>query len=110
MMEYKGYRGVVAFDDEVDIFHGEVVGTRDVITFQGQSVEELRSAFRLSVDEYLEFCADRGKAPDKPFSGEIPLTIRPEIHRAATAAAQAEGKSLNQWLSETIEKATAQTA
>ena len=67
-------------------------------------MKKLRSAFRLSVDEYLEFCADRGKAPDKPFSGEIPLTIRPEIHRAATAAAQAEGKSLNQWLSETIEK------
>ncbi len=108
MMEYKGYRGVITFDDEAASFHGEVVGTRDVITFQGQSVAELRSAFVGSIDEYLEFCAERGKAPDKPFSGKIPLRIRPEVHRAATVAARAEGKSLNAWLSETIERATAQ--
>ena len=62
MMEHKGYRGAVSFDDETGTFHGEVVGTRDVVTFQGQSVEELRMAFKDSVDEYLDFCAERGDA------------------------------------------------
>jgi predicted HicB family RNase H-like nuclease len=109
MMEYKGYRGVVAFDYEAGIFHGEVVDTRDVITFQGQSVAELCNAFEDSIDEYLKFCTERGKVPDKPFSGRIPLRVRPDVHRAATAAARSEGKSLNAWLSETIERATAQT-
>ena len=109
MIEYKGYRGVVSFDDEVGIFHGEVVGTRDVVTFQGQSVEELRNAFRDSVDEYLEFCAERGRTPDKPFSGNIPLRLSPDLHRAASEAARLEGKSLNAWLSEVVETRTAQS-
>jgi predicted HicB family RNase H-like nuclease len=68
-MEYKGYIGQVAFDDEASIFHGKVINTRDVITFQGKSVAELKKAFRDSVDDYLAFCSERGEEPDKPFSG-----------------------------------------
>jgi predicted HicB family RNase H-like nuclease len=60
MLDYKGCRGKVEFDDEASLFHGEVVNTRDVITFQGKSVAELNRAFRDSVDDYLAFCADRG--------------------------------------------------
>ena len=41
MIEYKGYRAVVEFDDEVEVFHGEVIDTRDVIVFEGTSVEQL---------------------------------------------------------------------
>lgn len=59
MMEYKNYFGRVEFDDEAGIFHGEVVNTRDVITFQGKSVKELREAFHDSVEDYLAFCAER---------------------------------------------------
>ena len=66
MIEYKGYHGEFSFDDEAGIFHGEVVGTRDVITFQGQSVEELHTAFRDSIEAYLDFCARRGTEPDPP--------------------------------------------
>ena len=61
MMEYKGYIGKVEFDDQAGIFHGEVVNTRDVITFQGESVAELKKAFRESVDDYLAFCKERGE-------------------------------------------------
>ena len=105
MMEYRGYWATVAFDDEADIFHGEVIGTRDVITFQGESVPEIREAFAASVDEYLKVCAERGREPDRAFSGKIPLRIPPEVHRVATATARAEGKSLNAWLSEKIASA-----
>ena len=63
---YKGYRGCAEFDEEAGVFHGEVLNTRDVITFEGQSVEELRKAFRESVDDYLEFCATLGEQPEKP--------------------------------------------
>ena len=56
VMEYKGYVGKVEFDDDAEIFHGEVLDTRDVITFQGKSVGELRQAFRDSIDDYLAFC------------------------------------------------------
>jgi len=104
-MEHGGYRAVVRFDDDAGIFHGEVIDTRDVITFQGASVAELRQAFKDSVDEYLKVCAERGRNPDKPFSGKVALRLTPDVHRAATAAAQAEAKSLNAWLAETVERA-----
>ncbi len=107
-MEYQGYRAKAAFDDEAGVFHGEVVGIRDVVTFQGESVAELRVAFRDSVDEYLRFCAERGREPNRPFSGRVSLRMRPEIHQAASTAAQTEGKSLNAWLSDTIERAVGQ--
>lgn len=98
MMEYKSYVGQVSFDDEADIFHGEVVNTRDVITFQGRSVEEIRQAFRDSIDEYLEWCNERGKMPDKPFSGKLVLRIPPALHRSIFLSAKHEGKSLNRWI------------
>lgn len=105
MMEYLGYRAAVTLDDHAGIFHGEVIDTRDVITFQGESVMELRQAFADSVDEYLAVCSERGRTPDKPFSGRIPLQVTPEVPRAATAAARTEGKSLNSWLTEMVERA-----
>ncbi len=69
MMQYKGYMARIQFDDEANLFHGEVTKIRDVITFQGRSVDELRDAFEASVDDYLAFCAERGENPDEPFSG-----------------------------------------
>lgn len=58
MMKYKGYVGKVEFDDDADLFHGEIMNTRDVITFQGRTTDELRQAFKDSVDDYLAFCAE----------------------------------------------------
>ena len=55
-MKYKGYIGQVVYDENAKIFHGDVIGLKDVITFQGESVGELEQAFKDSVDDYLEFC------------------------------------------------------
>jgi predicted HicB family RNase H-like nuclease len=107
MMEYKGYIGKVEFDDEAGIFHGEVLDTRDVITFQGQSVAELKTAFEESVDDYLAFCKQRGEEPNKPFSGQFVTRIPPELHRQANQAASASGKSLNAWVAEQLQAAVA---
>lgn len=98
MMEYKGYVGNVTFDDEVGIFHGDVVNTRDIITFQGRSVEEIRNAFHESVDEYLEWCKERNKKPEKPFSGKLMVRIPPSLHRSIFLSSKQEGKSLNRWI------------
>lgn len=64
-MNYKGYHGQVNYE-EAKLFHGEVVGLRDVITFQGTSVDELEQAFKDSIDEYLDFCKELNRAPEKP--------------------------------------------
>jgi predicted HicB family RNase H-like nuclease len=110
MMEYKGYLGKVEFDDEAGVFHGEVSNTRDVITFQGKSVAELKQAFHDSVDDYLAFCAARGEEPDKPCSGQFVTRISPELHRKVNLAARQSGKSLNAWVSEQLSSAITRTA
>jgi predicted HicB family RNase H-like nuclease len=99
-MNYKGYVGQVTFDDEANIFHGEIINTRDVITFQGKSVDEIREAFKDSVDEYLEWCKEEGELPDKPFSGKFVVRISPDLHRSIVCSAKKEGKSLNRWVEE----------
>ena len=97
MMEYKGYQGKVELDEDAGVFHGTVVNTRDVIAFQGTSFEELRQAFHDSVDDYLEFCADRGEEPDKPCSGKFLLRMAPADHRAMMMASNKSALSLNAW-------------
>ncbi|MBN3906271.1 MAG: type II toxin-antitoxin system HicB family antitoxin [Nostoc sp. NMS1] len=94
-MKYKGYEASVEFDAEADIFHGEVINIRDVITFQGSSVEELKQAFSDSVDDYLDFCRERGEDADKPFSGKFMVRIDPDLHKKIVVKAKKEGQSLN---------------
>jgi predicted HicB family RNase H-like nuclease len=104
-MTYKGYEGVVTFDAEAGIFHGEIVNTRDVVTFQGRSVDDLRQALADSVEDYLAFCRERGEEPEKPFSGQFVVRIDPLLHRAAASTARREGLSLNKWVARVLERA-----
>ena len=102
MMEYKGYIGKVEFDDDDGIFYGEVINLRDVVTFEGESVQELRQAFHDSVDDYLAFCAQRGEEPEKPFSGTFTVRVPPDLHRDISLQARLAHQSLNNWVSETL--------
>ena len=106
MMRYRGYTGQVEFDPLAEIFHGEVVDTRDVITFQGKTVKELKKAFKESIDDYLEFCKERGEKPDKPFSGRLMVRLSPELHRRLFVEARRQGKSLNQLISDQLSSST----
>ena len=106
MFKYKGYLGKTQFDDEQEIFHGEVVNTRDIITFQGGSVKELKKSFEDSVDDYLDLCRKRGEEPEKPFSGRFVVRMPPEVHRKAHSDAKKAGKSLNAWVTEVIDRST----
>src|SRR5260370_30400656 len=95
MMEYKGYVGQVEYLDEAEIFHGEVINTRDVITFQGATVAELKRAFHDSVEDYLAFCAARREEPEKPFSGQFVTRVSPDLHRRGDLPAPPSGHRLN---------------
>ena len=107
MLEYKGYQGTAEFDYDAGIFFGEVVDLRDVITFHGQSVEELEKSFRDSVEEYLKFCEEMSRTPGKPFSGKFNVRISSAMHRKLVVQARRDDKSLNQWVSDTLEKVIA---
>ena len=103
-MNYKGYLARMELDDEAGVFHGEVINTRDVITFQGASVDELRHAFEESVEDYLAFCAERGEEPEQPYSGKFMIRLSPDQHRLAVLASKKAGKSLNAWVAEQISR------
>ena len=102
MMKYKGYTAKIEFDDQANVFHGEVLNLRDVITFQGRTVEELRNAFHDSVDDYLDFCAHRNEPPEKPYSGRFVVRLAPSLHRAIATQARLADKSLNAWLQDIL--------
>jgi predicted HicB family RNase H-like nuclease len=99
-MEYKGYYSRVEYDEELEIFHGEVVNIKDVITFEGESVEELKQAFQDSVDDYLEYCAERGEDPARSYSGKFVIRTEPELHMRCASAAKSKGISLNALINE----------
>jgi len=101
-MTYKGYTAYIEFDEDAMLFHGEVIDTKDVITFQGTSVKELEKAFKDSVDDYLDFCKARGEEPDKPFSGKFILRLPKELHRKIYINAVKSGQSINNYIKETL--------
>jgi predicted HicB family RNase H-like nuclease len=102
MKLYKGHAGSIESDDEDMVFHGRVLGIRDIVTFQAESADELVKSFHDSVDDYLAFCKDHGTEPQKPYSGKLALRTTPEIHALLGKAAASDGKSINQWISDTL--------
>lgn len=104
-LSYKKYAASVHFDAEDEIFVGRLLGINDVVGFHADTVEGLKTAFREAVDDYLETCRKLGKVPEKAYSGNVMLRIRPEVHAAAARMAEANGQSLNQWSEGVLEKA-----
>ncbi|MDR2892945.1 MAG: type II toxin-antitoxin system HicB family antitoxin [Deltaproteobacteria bacterium] len=101
-MKYNNYLGTVEYSEEDGCLFGRLLGISDIISYEGESVSELRSAFEEAVEDYLETCAKIGKAPQRPYSGKVMLRISPELHASIAIKAESSGKSLNQWAAETL--------
>jgi len=104
-MSYKGYTARVEYDERDNIFVGRILGIRSIISFHGETVAELRAEFEHAVKDYLAECKKDGLHPEKPASGKLLLRVPPEVHGRALVAAQAAGKSLNQWATEVLQQA-----
>jgi len=101
-MEYKGYFGVVEYDAQAKIFHGDIINTRDVITFQGSTVKEIESAFKESIKDYISWCKEEGVEPEKPYSGKFNVRLPPELHRQIAVIAKKKKVSLNTFVEKAI--------
>ncbi len=101
-MSYKGYTARIEFDDRDNLFVGRVLGVKAIIGFHGETVAELHTDFEAAIDFMIEECRARGEVPEKPASGQLMLRVPPSVHAAALVAAQAAGKSLNQWATEVL--------
>ena len=104
-MSHKGYTARVEYEERDNIFVGRILGVRTIISFHGETVKKLRAEFELAVKDYLADCKREGVQPEKPASGKLLLRVSPEIHGRALVAAQAAGKSLNQWATEVLRHA-----
>ena len=104
-MSHMGYTARVEYDERDDIFVGRILGIRSIISFHGATVAELRAEFEQAIEEYLADCKTEGVQPEKPASGKLLLRVPPEVHGRALVAAQAAGKSLNQWATEILQHA-----
>jgi predicted HicB family RNase H-like nuclease len=105
VLKYKGYHGSTEYSLEDDCLHGRLLGINDMITYEGNSVKEIKIAFKDSVDDYLTFCKEQGKEPNKPYSGKMMFRVDPQVHAKAALAAQLKGISLNQWAEEVLREA-----
>lgn len=105
MMDYKGYKAQIDFDDEAGIFVGEVINMRDGITFRGRSVDELRTSFRAAVDDYIALSSDMAATTAGPYSGTLAIRVNPMLHRAIATCAQRDGKSVAAWIVDRLSEA-----
>lgn len=106
MMEYKKFIGHVEYDDDAEIFHGEVVNVPHVITFQGTSPKGLKKAFQESVNVYLNYCKSKGIEPAKPYSGRFVVRMNPELHQPLAVQAKQAHKSLIKYICDKLEAVT----
>lgn len=104
-MKYKGYYSKIEFDEETELFRGEVINIRDAITFKGTTVEDLKKAFHDSVDKYLDLCAEKGESPTRQYSGRFVVRSKPQLHMRIAVAAKEKRVSINALVNELLASA-----
>jgi len=103
-LKYKGYIGSVEYSGEDTCLFGKVLGmSKDMISYEGTTVEELRADFEAGIDSYLESCKTRGVEPRKAYSGTLNVRLTPEIHNKIANAAQETGITINAYIKNALE-------
>ncbi|ELB2927340.1 type II toxin-antitoxin system HicB family antitoxin [Vibrio alginolyticus] len=103
LLTYKGFYGSVSHSIEEEIIHGKIECINDLITYEAESIKELKAAFQEAVDDYLETCELIGKKPDKTMSGSFNVRIGPELHKKAFIDAKSLNMSLNEYVKTAVE-------
>ena len=94
-MTVDGFHAKIEYDEELDLFRGEILGLNGGADFYGKNPKELRTEFKKSLQVFLDVCQEKGIEPKRNFSGKFTLRISPELHEQLAMAAQAQGKSIN---------------
>ncbi len=103
VLKYKGYTGSVQYNEEDNCLFGKVQGLKKVlISYDGNSIDEIREDFQEAVDYYLESCAEKGIEPAKPFSGRFIIRMNPDLHRSVAEFAASTGSSINDFINRAV--------
>lgn len=103
-LEHKGYTGSVEYSNEDNCLFGKVQGIRSLISYEGNSVDELKKSFEYMVDSYLEDCKSENKEPEKPYKGSLNIRIGSETHRILALQAQASDITINAFIKEILDR------
>ena len=104
IMTVKGHKAKIEYDPEIDMFRGEILGLNGGADFYGKTPDDLRLEFKKSLKVFFDVCKEKGIEPYKEYSGKFNLRIPPELHAEVASKASAEGKSLNQWIVDTLDQ------
>ncbi len=88
--------------DGDELMHGSVINTRAVLHFAGRDIDELKAALQDTIEDYQDWCRERGVEPEKPFSGTLSLRLDPELHRRVAEKAALAGQSINQFIADRL--------
>lgn len=102
-LEYKGYYTKPQFDADTLTIHGRIEGINDYIDFETENTKDITNAFHEAVDDYLAFCREVGKSPEKTYKGSFNIRISPELHKSLAIAAFKSGESLNSLVEKAIQ-------
>mgnify|MGYP000882282140 CR=1 FL=1 len=104
-LKHKGFIGIFNYIEDEDILYGKIEGITDLVTFQGQSIPEIKEAFNEAVEDYLELCKEVGKDPLKSFKGSFNVRLSSNLHRIVFMKAVSRNMNLNQFVQAALEKA-----
>ena len=107
IMKYKGYSALIRYSPEDECFVGSLLGITDIVSFEGESVADMRRELKASVESYLGDCKEMGRDPDRPFSGKLNLRLPSATHRALSIRAEATGRSINDLIVSAVDSALA---
>ena len=104
ILQYKDFIGSVHFNADDEIFFGKIEGIDDLVSFEGNTVSELKKAFEEAVNDYVIICKENGKKIEKSYKGSFNVRITPEIHKKAKLLSVMQGISLNQFIQKAVEE------
>ncbi len=104
VLKYKNYIGSVEYSENDKILFGKVLGIKGLISYEGQTVNELEQDFKNGIEEYLETCTEKGMEPQKSYTGAFNVRISSDMHGLAVLKAQELGMNLNAFVKSAIEE------
>lgn len=107
IMTVDGFHAKIEYDEDLDLFRGDILGLNGGADFYGKNPKELRAEFKKSLQVFLAVCKEKGIEPRRSFSGKFNLRISPQLHERLAIEAQAQGKSINTLAQEVLQERVA---
>ena len=95
ILEYKGYQAKITFDAESKQLYGVIADISDHVDFISDSARGIEREFKKAVNDYIAFCEEVGKNPEKPYCGVFQVRTSPEAHKRLVQEARKNGSTLN---------------